>query len=230
MRRRIGRFVVMMSALGMLCTGCMETTVRDQQGVRWPGAVVPFQPTVLHAPDNRFGGPAPDPVTVSDFGRAMQHPGLQRLLGVPQDEFDRADVIAFEGNAGGAPGQGGWESSIWTFTDGTNSYVARFNENVGRASDPAVVATGSLVGPDGTISSGNTAYSEFFRMCCPDLSNPVISYILFDLDAVSPAVDTNSPSFAIKLEVGFPIFGPEGSPDPDAIGILTKCPSPCPVR
>ena len=225
------RCVFFLSAVAMLFLGCTGTAARTQQGVRWAGDVVPFQPKVLHAPDNRYAGPAPDPVTVRDFGLVMQHPGLQRLLGVSQDELDRSDVIAFEGNGGGAAGpSAGWESSIWTFTDGTNSYVARFNEHVGTASDPAVVATGSIIGSDGTASSGNRAYSKFFRICCTDLSNPVISYILFDLDAVSPAVDTDSPSFAIKIEVGYPLFGPEGSPDPDAIGILTRCSSPCPVR
>ena len=236
MRPRMSRFiklVMMLSALAILCTGCTKMAGRNQQGVRWSGEVVPFQPNILHAPDNLYAlRPIDDdPVTVRNFGPAMQHPGLRRLLGVSQDQFDRADVIAFEGNGGGAAGPAqGWESSIWTFTDGTNSYIARFNENAGPASDPAVIATGSVIGSDGTASSGNNAYRKFFKMCCPDPSNPVVSYILFDLDAVNPVIDTDSPSFAVKLEVGFPVFGPEGSPDPDAIGIFTRCSGTCPAR
>lgn len=222
----IGKFVMMLSTLAMLGTA---TAVQAERGVRWSGDVVPFRPNILHAPDNRYLSLGP-PVTVRDFGPGMRHPGLKRLLDVSRNEFARADVIAFEANGGhGAGVEQGWESSIWTFTDGTNSYVATFNELAGRGSDPAVVATGSVIGPDGTIFSGNAAYSSFFRMCCPDPLSPVISYILFDLHSVSPAIDTDSPSFTIKIESGFVPGGSfgEGTPDPDAIGILTRGSSAC---
>lgn len=217
---------------------CFTTSVQAQV-IRWAGRVDVGgdRVSVLHAPDNRFI--SVDPViTVSDFGfnpvalaPGMRYSGLARLLGLPDKDLARADVIAFEGNGGSPAGKGGgWESSIWTFSDGINSLTVRFNELVSPSQYPvmypALVANGSIRGADGTVSSGGNAYNAFFGMC-PTSPSIVISYILFDLDAVSPAINTASPNFSIRIENGFTAdksFG-EGSPDPDAIGIISSCPS-----
>jgi len=213
----------------------------QSEGVRWAGQAVPsesFRLNILHAPDTRYATVDP-PVTVSSFGPIMRHPGIRNLLGLSKADFARADVIAFEGNGGYGPGvDKGWEGSIWTFADGANTYVATFNEKLGAAgSDPTIVKTGSILGPDGTIETGYVAYSNFFGLCCPDPgpnAGKVVSYILFDLDSVSPAIDTASPNFTIKIENN--ITGNDtpqnnnGTPDPDAIGILKRCSlATCPV-
>jgi hypothetical protein len=204
---------------------CLATPT-PAQAVRWAGEVDPGRFNVLHAPDNRFTAADP-PITVRDFGPVMRHTGLARLLGVSEHDLEKADVIAFEGNGGGGAGvEGGWESSIWTFTDGSHTYVARFNERVGHSSDRSVIATGSIRGADGTVASGGDAYRAFFGVCSPDPSTKVVSYILFDLDSVSPRINTSSPSFAIRIENGHRADGSfgEGTPDPDAVGIFSSCP------
>src|SRR5688572_12970431 len=112
----------------LLIAGAVQSQV-----IRWAGMADVTRPNALHAPDNKFTFGLP--ITVSDFGPGMRYSGLARLLGVPRRELARAEVIAFEGNAGGPAGvESGWESSIWTFTDGVNTYVAHFNEKVGRSS------------------------------------------------------------------------------------------------
>ncbi|MFN2577622.1 MAG: hypothetical protein ABR607_08030 [Pyrinomonadaceae bacterium] len=196
------------------------------QAVRWAGDVSPGRVNILHAPDNRFTSVDP-PLTATDFGPVMRYEGLARLLGMPERELAKADVIAFEGNGGSGAGiESGWESSTWTFTDGTHTYVAKFNETVGHTSDVSIIATGSVKGADGTIFSGGDAYRAFFGICSPDPSTKVVSYILFNLHSLRPAIDAASARFTIKLENGHRADGSfgEGTPDPDAIGILSSCP------
>ena len=193
------------------------------QAVRWAGKVDVVLPNLLHAPDDRISAVSSGP-TLGDFSPTFRYSRLSSLLRVSDRDWARADVIAFEGNGGhGAGVEGGWESSIWTFTDGTNTYVAKFSELVGRSSDPSVVANGSIVGADGTVSSGGDAYRAFFGICSPNPENKVVSFILFDLDAVRPRVDYNSPRFQVRIQNRAPGFG-EGTPDPDAVGVITKCP------
>jgi hypothetical protein len=151
-------------------------------------------------------------------------------------DLARTDVIAFEANGGATAGiDEGWESSVWTFSDGVNTRIVTFNECLGAAgSDPRIVATGSIKGLDGTIFSGNAAYSDFFGICSPDPNSPVVSYILFDLHSLSPAIDIGSPQFAITIENNYvgaspecvrhiPPLSGEGSPDVDAVGIFSTC-------
>lgn len=225
------RSVLILMLLNLLA---LATSVQAQ-GIRWAGDVDPptsLRVNILHAPDNRYP-PLVTPLTIRRFGPTMNYPGLSILLGIPLKELEKADIIAFEANGGSGAGlERGWESSLWTFTDGTNRYVVKFNELVGRASDPAVLATGSIRGVGGSILRGGMAYSKFFGMCCPDPRGLVVSYILFDLDAVTPAVDVRNPTFSITIANGFVPDGSfgEGTPDPDAIGIVTKCTSFCPIE
>jgi hypothetical protein len=197
----------------------------EAQGIRWAGAVSPNssgRESILHAPDDSFTAVDP-PLLVNAFGATMRYAGLARLLGVSDASLARADVIGFEGNGGhGAGVDRGWESSIWTFSDGMNVRRVSFNELVGASphpgSDPAVIGTGSITG---------AAYSSFFGMCSADPKNPVVSYILISLRSGRPVINSASPSFSIKLENGVRpdrSFG-EGTPDPDAIGIFSACPA-----
>jgi len=226
----------------------------QSEGVRWAGKDVSlgsFRPNTLHAPDTRYTAVNPGaPVTVSSFGPIMRHAGIRNLLGISEADFARADVIAFEGNGGYGPGADkGWEGSIWTFTDGANTYEATFNESLGAArSDPSIVKTGSIIGPDGDIRTGYVVYSNFFGLCCPDpdllKAARVISYILFDLDSITPidttrpdfaitTIDTTSPNFAVTIKSDIrrgTLEHNDETPDPDAIGILKRCsPGACPV-
>jgi hypothetical protein len=181
---------------------------------------------ILQAPDTRTTALAP-PLTITQFGTPMRYPDFGGLLtAVPAADLARTDVIAFEGNGGGGAGiDNGWESSIWTFSDGVNTRTIYFNECLGATgSDPRVVATGSI---------RCSAYRSFFGMCS-DPFDPVVSYILFDLHSISPAIDISSPYFSISIEnyyVGdrpeclshIPPLSGEGSPDADAVGIFTTC-------
>jgi hypothetical protein len=207
------------------------------RSVRWAANVDPSASgrlNIVHAPDNRFT-PVDPPLTMTAFGPAMRYPDFRSLLStVTAAELGRVDVIAFEGNGGGGAGvDGGWESSVWTFSDGVNTRTVTFNECLGAvASDPRIVATGSIVGPGGTIATGNVAYSRFFGMCSADPNDPVISYILFDLHSIGPAIDVDSPNFSIRIEnyhtgPNDSTCGPgrsgEGTPDPDAVGVVSTC-------
>jgi hypothetical protein len=199
------------------------------ESVRWAGVVDPFRGNLLHAPDDRVT-PLDAGATLGDFGPAMRYPGLERLLGLPGEDLARADVVAFEANGGkGAGIDGGWESSVWTFTDGVNTYVATFNELLGRTSDPSIIATGTIKGADGGVSSGGAAYASFFGACCSDSGHGAVSYILFDLHSVAPRIDASSASFTITIRNGARPDGSsgEGTPEPDAVGVLTRCGPAC---
>jgi len=202
------------------------TASAHAQVIRWASDANTDRPAILHAPDNAWTTLG-TPLTVRSFGRAMRYSRLGRLLGVSEDVLRRADVIAFEGNGGsGAGPESGWESSTWTFSDGTNSYVASFNEAQGSSSDPSVIANGSIVGPDGTILTGWMSFNTFFGMCPSEYpGSKVVSFILFDLDAVAPEIDTASPQFSVTMVNGYRADGAygEGTPDPDAVGIFSSC-------
>lgn len=186
------------------------------QYIRWAGEANPSsRSNILHVPDNTYTSPDP-PITVSRFGSVMSYRRLHHLLGVSRDVLARADVIMFEANGGfGARPFNGWESVILTFNDGTNTRTVNYNELVGPASDPTVIATGTFE---------NVDYRNFFGMCTPNPNK--ISYILFDLHSTSPALNTESPFFQISMANGYRPDGSfgEGTPDPDAIGIFSACP------
>jgi len=218
-------------ALTIFAFLCLATSAQAQV-VSWAGRVdAGADLDILHAPDRRERGLG-SPFRVSGFGPGMRYPGLGRLLGISARDLARADVIAFELNGTHPGGNGisnGWESSTWTFSDGINTLTVRFNERVHPSQYasmyPALVANGSIRGADGSIGSGAIAYNAFFGMC--PSSRAVISYILFDLDVVRPAINTASPNFSIKVAGGHVDDGSfgEGTPDPDAIGIFSACPS-----
>jgi hypothetical protein len=148
-------------------------------------------------------------VKVGDF-RGGFHPGLAAFLGVSESTLARADIIAFEDNGFLPAPSGGFESSHWVFSDETSSFAVDFNENtVPATSIPGVVANGSVSG---------ASYKAYFGIT-PPFPQTVASYLLFDLP---PTINTASPAFSVTVSSGLPGEG-EGTPDPDAIGILA-CP------
>jgi hypothetical protein len=205
---------------------CLASIAARAQDIRWAGAVDVARPNILHAPDARFT-PADPPLTVSDFAPVMRYSSLISLLRGSRCDLTRADVIAFEGNGGHSAGvDHGWEGSVWTFSDGTVTRTVTYNETIGRASDPSIVCTGSILGPDGSERTGGETYAKFFRICPEEiivdapLKRNVISFILFDLHSKKPAVNVGSSSFSIRLANG---VGTLGTPDPDAIGVFSAC-------
>jgi hypothetical protein len=188
------------------------------QYIRWAGEANPsasLRSNILHAPDNTYT-PLDPPILVSRFGSVMPYRNLHHLLGVSRDDLARADVLMFEGNGGSGAGPfNGWESAVFTFSDGISSRTVNYNELTGPASDPTVIATGTIENAD---------YRSFFGMCTPNPNK--ISYLLLDLHSTSPAIDAASPLFQIFMANGNRPDGSfgEGTPDPDAVGIFSSCP------
>ena len=145
------------------------------------------------------------------------HPDLLPLLNgsrggdvVTASTLARADVIAFELNGGGPASSGGWESSRWVFSDGGSSVVTvDWDETAGAIRPREVIANGS---------TDQSNYVSFFGIAWPpEVVSPVISYILFDLP---PTFDISSPTLKIRVSGWADGKHGEGTPDPDAIGIL----------
>lgn len=213
------------SVIALFLTGAWSSATLAQ-GIRWAGAVDNGHFNVLHAPDDRFA-PASPALRLSDFTPVFSYPNLRSLLRISEKDWARADIIAFEGNGGhGAGVEGGWESSKWTFMDGTRTVVVEFNERIGRKSHPSIIATGSVIGADGTVLSGGDAYRRHFGICSSNPANKVVSFILFDLDAAVPRVNPTAAGFTIQLQNGHKSDGSfgEGTPDPDAVGVIASCP------
>lgn len=215
----IGLSLLTATVLASLSTAAVAVPKTEVgPAVRWMTHGSAFE--ALQEPDGRvvtLG--SGDELFLSHPGTARRYPGLSALLDVSAEELERADVIAFEENGGNGAGvDRGWESSIWHFSDGVNSYTAYFDEEVGVSSDPSILRTGSVLDDDDTIWHGGDSYAAFFGMCSADEVDEVVSYILFDLDAVGSLVDVTSSSFTIVVE-GDESAG-EGTPDPDAIGVL----------
>ena len=172
----------------------------------------------LGQPDGKaMGLNANEYVTVKNFQGGF-YPDLLPLLNaakggdvVTAEMLARTNVIAFEVNGESAPGAGGWESSRWVFNDGTNLPLSvDWDERTTPAAYlAAVVANGS---------TDSARYAEFFGFTFP--SEPkitVVSYILFGLP---PTIDITSPHFTITVSAWADGQHGEGTPDPEAIGIL----------
>ncbi len=130
---------------------------------------------------------------------------------VTADMLARTDVFAFELSGGHAASNRGWESSRWVFNDGSNPPITvDWDERMERNAYPTgVVANGSM-------DASN--YASFFGFTFPpELEITVVSYILF---ALPPTIDITSPNFTITVSSWADHQHGEGTPDPDAIGIL----------
>jgi len=190
---------------------------------------------LLKPPDGSSSDPSAGFVTLKRFEGGFYH-GLLSLLdgrygsppvtagrAVSAADLARTDVIAFELNGGSPAGSGGWESCKWVFDDGGGAPVTvLWDERVGAPQPGEVVANGSTDGD---------RYSGFFGISPPTTARPapstVISYILFSL----PTLDVTSPSFTVTLAGYLTAAGApntpqysEGTPDPDAVGVLACVP------
>ena len=149
--------------------------------------------------------PTGEYMRLGDF-RGGFYPGLASLLRISESTLASADVIAFEMNGNFPARSGGWESSNWGFSDGTNEFAVNFNDGVAWSSIRGVVGNGSISG---------SSYDSFFG--CSSESK-VVSYILFDLPS---SIDTSSPNFSIKIGAARHPEDGESTPDIDAVGVLS---------
>ena len=193
---------------GLACTCLAPLTASANDMIRWPASAVntPAGP-VRGAPDLQTAVISDyHEVWVRDFGKpSSTNIPLEKALGVPQAELADFDIIAFEDNGGSPAAGGGWESSLWLFTDLQHAAAATFNEQTGAANSP----TSGIRFRTGTISGAT--YSAIFGT---PATNHVISWILID---VPKEIDVNSKTFSVWASGA--LIG-EGTPDPDAIGIL----------
>jgi hypothetical protein len=179
--------------------------------IRWAGES--SQPAGSGAPDgNVFTQGDSSATTFSAFGApTLNYAGLAAALGVDLATLADADVIAWEANGGSPAAGGGWESSVWTFEDSIGgSATAAFSQ----ALTPVFIGNGTL---------SNAQYGALFGMVPAEAG--VYSFLLMDADAVA-GVDASLLTTVRLLGVGAPGQGLEGTPDPDAVGLLQPVPAP----
>lgn len=198
--------VAMQLACASIATAA--TTVRWAEFAATPSGLL--APNIIGAPDARFFS---SEWQAAKFNIRVDYATLAATMGLTEAELGTYDVLTWEGNGGGSAASGGWESANFAFTGGGN-VSATFNELTGASSNPAVVfKTGSV----------NAAqYAGLFGASDP--LNNVYSWLLVRLPA---GVDAHSPSFAVDFRgVGGGVGLGEGTPDPDAIGVLSLVPEP----
>ena len=192
--------------------------------IDWAGtSSAPATSNILNAPDGTIIALGAGGTSLGSFAGTTAHndAALGGLLGISASAFQPNQVIGFEYNGGGEPAGGAWESSVWTFFDGTNTRVATFDELTGAldpggtSADVTLVAKGSFNAP---------GYNAFFGIT-PSLIDPRISFLLFQLQT---SIDSSNPAFSIHV-AGMNLVGHQGSPDPDAIGVIRSIPAPASV-
>lgn len=135
-------------------------------------------------------------------------------LGMTDAQLLGYDLIAWEANGGAPASGGGWESVNLIFTDGALTISTQFNEITTMGTNPAIgLTTGSITGAVYNALHGTSVAGD-----------SVWSYLLIDLPAY---MNTASSSFAVAIAAtgAVPGYG-EGTPDPDAIGLLSAIPEP----
>ena len=178
-------------------------TVRWAEFAATPAGVL--VPGIIGAPDAAL---FTAPWQAAKFNVRVDYATLAATIGLTEAELATYHVLAWEGNGGSPAASGGWESANFVFTGGA-SVSSTFNEVTGASSDPSVLfKTGSVTGAQ---------YNGLFGTAVPD--RDVWSWLLVRLPS---AVDAHSPSFTVDFS---PVGGSkglgEGTPDPDAIGVLS---------
>ena len=189
-----------------------QCPVQAATAVRWAGAAhddnaAPV-PGMVGAPDAVIAAPS---WRASQFGSPVVYANLAPALGLSEAVLGTYSVIAWESNGGSPALAGGWESSEWTYDDGVTSLTAVFNELTGTAVGAGMAfLTGSITGAQ---------YNALYGTAEP--SDIVWSWLL----AAPVGIDVHSPAFSVRLvAVGGLVGLGEGSPDPDAIGLLSPVP------
>ena len=179
---------------------CLVTVAEAQMlGIGWATkASQPAASASLSTPDGQ-GAPWGNTTSIntwSQFSEAaiLQAPELASLLNVSLSTLQAGDVLIFEANRLGY--KDGFESSIWTFTDGASTEV--------------VDTTGSQALASGNVSSG-ADYSSLFGLSSDPQDQ--IAYVLIDLHLVNPY----AAGFNVQVSMG---TGQVNTPDPDALGVL----------
>lgn len=150
----------------------------------------------------------------SRFNDPVHYVSLAQTLGLSEARLAGYDLLAWEANGGSPAASGGWESSAWVFSANGASVAAEFNEVTGAGNAPGTLfLTGSITGAQ---------YNALFATSAPPAE--VWSWLLIKAPA---SIDAHAPDFAVDFAAigGRPGWG-EGTPDPDAIGVLASVPEP----
>jgi hypothetical protein len=195
--------------LAFALAAAAASAATDDFVVRWAGTS--SQAAGVGAPDGDVYTQGTSASSFTDFGGPIAYAGLAAALGVTVETLALADVIAWEGNGSAPAAGGGWESSVWTFEDSDGG--------VGSASF-AQALSGTFVG-NGTLT--NADYGALFGMT--PATTGLFSFLLIDVDMVA-GVNASRLTTIRLAGVAAPGPGLEGTPDPDAVGLLQPVPAP----
>lgn len=190
-------------------TAAAASAATDEFVVRWAGTS--SQAAGVGAPDGAVYTQGTGASSFTDFGGPVTYAGLAAALGVTAETLALADVIAWEGNGSAPAAGGGWESSVWTFEDSDGG--------VGSATFTQTLS-GTFVG-NGTLT--NADYGALFGMT--PATAGLFSFLLIDVGTVT-GVNASLLTTVRLAGVAAPGPGLEGTPDPDAIGLLQPVPAP----
>jgi hypothetical protein len=143
--------------------------------------------------------------------RAYDSNNLASLLGVPQTILSNTDFIAFDNN-GQNSGGGGFEDSVWSFTDGVNS-LTHNHDFLDGLNGPVLANNEQLNVGDQYNSVFGTSFSN----------GEDFGVLLFDLS--SSGIDVKSSNFEVTLQGGGLTCGNE-CPDVTFMGTVSTVPIP----
>lgn len=198
-----------------LISACALFNPAQAASINWATQATGFghaAPGIVGSPDSIVESQPASRAT--QFSATVSYGGLAQAMGLRQSQLANYDVIAWESNGGSPPAGGGWESASWAFSANGVGVGVEFNEVTG-SGDLLEVSflTGSITGAQ---------YNALFGTSVPQAE--VWSWLLVKLP---PEIDAHAASFSIDFAaMGSRAGWGEGSPDPDAIGVLSSVPEP----
>ena len=170
-----------------------------------------FDSKIVGAPDGLL---SVNPWNAAKFDNLVSYPALAATMGLSEADLGTYDVLAWEANGGSPAASGGWESARWDFSAAGASVSTVFNELTGTGSTPGVdFKTGSITAAQ---------YASLFG--ASRANSTVWSWLLVRLPG---AVNADDASFLVHFAgVGGGVGLGEGTPDPDAIGVIHAIPEP----